>query len=250
MPQSHLHIANGQPMSATEASVVSIEKLELSLSTRAWPFADQRRAEIKDHFAAAQKANPALWNGPILLLHDYAINGTLFRGAFFEADYASYLAWRDWEFPDLTVKSCCAMGAIRAVDGGFLLGVMGAHSSNAGMIYFPAGMTDLQSLNKTTVDLQASMWREVAEETGLTGDDLSAEPFWHTVLLGPLIVHIKVLHARENSNALRERILTNLAGQQQPELADIHIVRGKADFDPMMVPIVIAFMNSVGISFN
>jgi hypothetical protein len=56
-----------------------------------------------------------------------------------------------------------------------------------------------------------------------------------------------VLHARENSDALRARILTHLAKESQPELADIHIVRGGADFDPMMQPVVTAFLHSVGV---
>ena len=76
------------------------------------------------------------------------------------------------------------MAAIRSADGAFLLGVMGDHTANAGKIYFPAGVTDLQSVAGTRVDLESGMLREVAEETGLTRDDLSAEPLWQTVMSG------------------------------------------------------------------
>jgi 8-oxo-dGTP pyrophosphatase MutT (NUDIX family) len=124
---------------------------------------------------------------------------------------------------------------------------MGAHTANAGSIYFPCGMTDLQSVNGAAIDLEASMWREVAEETGLTAADLTAEPYWTTVVHGPCIAHIRVLHARENSDALRARILAHLARERQPELADIHIVRGRADFDPMIQPVVADFLDSVGV---
>jgi hypothetical protein len=228
----------------TEVTVVPIERLELTFALRPWPFADKRRAEIADHFAMLRKDKPALWNGRVLLLHDYAIAGTVFRGSFLETDFPS--AWRDWDAPDPTVKNCFAMGAIKAADGAFLLGVMGAHTANAGSIYFPCGLTDLQSVTGTTVDLEASMWREVIEETGLTSADLTAEPYWHTVLRGPRIAHIRVLHARENADSLRARILAHLASERQPELADIHIVRGPADFNPMIEPVVSAFLSSVG----
>ena len=230
-----------------EETVVKMERLELAFAPRPWLFADQRRAEIDDHFNALRKDRPALWNGRILLLHDYAIRETLFCGELFETDYASFLAWRDWGFPDATVWNCFSMGAIKAADGGFLLGVMGDHTANAGSIYFACGMTDLQSVVGTSVDLEASLWREVAEETGLTAADLTAEPYWHTVFHGPRIAHIRVLHARETADALRARILANLARENQPEFADIQIVRRRADFHPKVEPFVMTFLNSVGI---
>jgi hypothetical protein len=230
----------------TKISVVRIDRLELALAPRSWPFADRQRLEIDDHFTKLRKDKPALWNGRILLLYDYAIAGTAFRGEFFETDYASFLAWRDWGTPDATVKNCIAMGAIKAADGAFLLGVMGAHTANEGSIYFPCGMTDLQSVDGAAIDLEAGMWREVAEETGLTAADLTADPYWNTVLAGPRIAHIRVLHARENSDALRARILAHLAREIQPELADIHIVRGRTDFDPMIQPFVKAFLHWSG----
>ena len=94
--------------------------------------------------------------------------GLCFAAEFFETDYASFLAWRDWDIPDATVQNCFAMGAIKGADGAFVLGIMGDHTANAGSIYFPCGMTDPQSVDGTSVNLEASLWREVAEETGLT----------------------------------------------------------------------------------
>ena len=111
---------------------------------------------------------------------------------------------------------------------------MSAHTANAGKIYFPAGMIDVEDWNGATIDLESSMWRELEEETGLTRDDLTADSFWHTVLDGSCIAHIRILHARENSRALRERILTNLRRQKHPELTDVHIVRELTDQHPMI----------------
>jgi hypothetical protein len=234
----------------TQDSVTPIERLELTFAPRPWPFADLRRAEIAEHFAMLRRDKPTIWNGRALWLHDYAIVGTTFRGAFLETDYASLLAWRDWDAPDATVRNCFTMGAIKGADGAFLLGVMGAHTANAGHVYFPSGVPDMQSVTDATVDLETSMWRELAEETGLTSADLTAEPYWHTVLQGPRIAHIRVLQGRESADVLRARILAHLAREQQPELADIYVVRGSADFDGMIDPVVIAFLRSVGISFD
>jgi 8-oxo-dGTP pyrophosphatase MutT (NUDIX family) len=226
-------------------SVVPIERLDLAYAPRPWPFAIARQADIGRHFDRLKQATPGLWNGRVLLLHDHAVEGGTFRGGFLETDFASFLAWRDWDFPDATVKNCFAMGALRAADGAFLLGVMGANTANAGKIYFPAGTPDPDDVVGDKVDLAGSVKRELAEETGLALADLDAEDRWYGVFAGPRIGQMQVLHANERAEALRARILDYTAGQEQPELADVRIVRGPADFDPMMPPFVTAFLTYV-----
>ena len=75
----------------------------------------------------------------------------------------------------------------------------------------------------------------------------TAEPYWHTVFQGSRIGHIRMLHARENADALRARILANLALENQPEFATIYIVRGRADFHPRIDTLVTTFLTSIGI---
>src|SRR5438105_2692741 len=97
-----------------------------------WPFADKRRPEIDAHFAKLQREKPALWNGRVLLLHRYDIDRHVFGGAFLETDFASFVAWRDWGFPDAGVTNCFSMCALRASDGAYVLGVIGAHTEVGG----------------------------------------------------------------------------------------------------------------------
>jgi hypothetical protein len=225
--------------------VVPLDHLDLAFAPRRWPFAQARRAEIDAHFAELKLRRPGVWNGRVLLLHRWAIEGATLHGAFFESDFASFMAWRDWGFPDATVTNCFAMGALRSSDGAFLLGVMGAHTANAGQIYFAAGTPDPNDIAGASVDLGGSVWREVAEETGLTSADLTAETGWHAVLAGPLLAVMRILQARERADALRARMLAHLASEKAPELSDIRIVRGADDLDPRMPAFVAAFLNSV-----
>jgi hypothetical protein len=229
----------------TEITIVPVERLELAFASRPWSFASERRADIDAHFADLQRANPTLWNGRVLMLHEHDIRGPIFHGAYLETDFASLLAWRHWNFPDPAIKNCFAMGALQGSDGAFLLGVMSAHTSNPGWVYFPAGVPDLSDIDGTRVDLVHNLMREIGEETGLVQADFEAEPGWTTVLAGPRIAHMKRLRARETAPELRARILANLAHEPQPELVDIRIVRGPADFDPMMPPFVTAFLRHV-----
>jgi 8-oxo-dGTP pyrophosphatase MutT (NUDIX family) len=142
------------------------------------------------------------------------------------------------------VRDCFGAGAIVAGDGAILLGVMGAETFSAGLIYFPCGTPDPDDIVDGTVDLDFSVQRELKEETGLDVAEFDAEPGWTMVVDGPLIAQIKVLRSNETSTVLRERVLAHLASEPHPELADIRIVRGSADFDSAMPKFVTAFLAS------
>jgi hypothetical protein len=179
--------------------VVHISRLELAFAPRPWAFAEERRDDIARHFDQLKQVKPALWNGGMLLLHDYAIEGDVFRGAYFETDYASFVAWRDWGFPDATVRHCFSLGALRASDGSFLLGVMNSHTLNAGKIYFPTGVpdrSDMISLTEPSILLAAydAKW---LKRPGLmpTPTSLSrlgiASPPGHTLLISSCFMGAK-----------------------------------------------------------
>jgi 8-oxo-dGTP pyrophosphatase MutT (NUDIX family) len=226
----------------SDIAIVPVERLDISYAPQRWPFADERRHEIDTHFAALQRENPALWNGRVLILRDFAIADGVFRGTCSDVDYASFRSWHRWDFPDPSVWDCFAMGAIQSSDGAFLLGVMAPHTFNAGQIYFPCGTPDPNDVAMDRVDFEGSARREVAEETGLDVTEFAAEPGWHTVLDGSLIAHMKLLRARQSAAELRARILDYLAGEREPELTDIRIVRGPSDLDPMMPSFVTAYL--------
>jgi 8-oxo-dGTP pyrophosphatase MutT (NUDIX family) len=223
-------------------SILHLHRLALRYVPRIWSFAVERRGEIDRYFAELCRNNSALWNGRVLLLHRHEVDDGVFHGDFLESDFASFIAWRDWGFPPAEVINCFAMGALRASDGAYLLGLMGPRTAGAGKIYFPAGTPDPDDVVGGTVDLAGSVRREIEEETGLTDADAAAEEGWHCVLCGPRIALIKVLQAREPSLRLRERVLQHLKSERDPELADIVIARNHVDLDPRMPPFVIAFL--------
>ncbi len=226
----------------SRASVIHIDHLDLAFAPKPWVFAGRRRADIDAYFAKLQCEKPAVWNGRVLLLHDYALGGGIFRGSCLEADYASFSAWRHWGRPDALVNDCFGAAAIMAADGAFLLGVMGPHTANAGRIYFPCGTPDPDDIVNGRVDLDASVRRELKEETGLDISEFAAEPGWTSVFDLPLIAHIKVLRSRESAEVLRARILKHLAREEKPELADIRIARSVSDFTDAMPHFVTAFL--------
>ena len=223
--------------------VVAIDDLEFTVSSWLWPFASERRAEIDGHFAGRNTGKVQLWNGRILLARDCRIVGGALTGTCFETDYASFIAWRDWGFPDPGIVNCFAMGALKSADGAFLLGVMAPHTANAGSVYFAAGTPDPSDIVDGRLDLAGSVTREVAEETGLSSADYAAVAGWHAVLAGPRIALMKTLAASVPADALQRKMRDHLAREAKPELSDIRIVRGPDDFDRAMPPFVIAYLD-------
>jgi hypothetical protein len=221
-----------------------VTTLDLSFQPRPWPFAEQKRADIDAHFEVKRAEKPKIWNGRILLARNPVFTGDRFSAGYFEADFASFLAWRDWGFPDREVFNGFGMGALRCSDGAFLLGEMGHHTSNAGRIYFPSGTPDLDDIRGGAVDISGSVAREVEEETGLSTADYRAGAHWDCVVSGAAIAMIKVLNVDLTGEELRARVEANLARQHQPELAAVHLVRGTRDLTAAMPRFVTAFVEA------
>jgi 8-oxo-dGTP pyrophosphatase MutT (NUDIX family) len=228
----------------SSAVIHRVTTLDLTVQPWAWPWAEAQRATIDAHFMERQRERPKLWNGRVLLARDVNFSAGALSSVYFETDFASLLAWRDWGFPDSGVFNGFGMGALRSADGAFVLGEMAGDTSNAGRIYFPAGTPDLDDVTNGRLDLANNVAREIEEETGLAPTDYRPAPYWDCVVLGASVAIMRVLTVDMPGEALKARIEANLAGQEHPELSRIHLVRTRADFRPSMPRFVTAFLES------
>jgi len=230
---------------APNIDIVALDRVEITLAPWAWDFAARHRAEIDRHFAALQRERAQIWNGRVVLLNRCAIGDGVLRGSCFETDYASFIAWREWGFPDRGVYNFFAAAALRAADGAYLLGEMAPYTAGAPQLCFPCGTPEPDDVDAGgACDLGGNLSRELMEETGINIGELDAALGWTAVRDRGYLALIKRLTARENAGELRARILRHLACDAHPEFSDIRVVRGPADFDPRMPRFVVAFLKA------
>jgi 8-oxo-dGTP pyrophosphatase MutT (NUDIX family) len=221
--------------------IVEVAELDLRFERRDWPFAEAEAERIAAHWRARRAAQPRLYNGRVLLLGRHAFEtradgAEVLRGAYFETDYAAFLAWRDFGFPDSQVSNGFSMAALVGSDGAFLLGEMAAHTASAGAIYFPAGTPDPGDVFAGRVDLTASATRELKEETGLETHEVAYGPAWTLVYAPPRIAAMKIMRLAAPAEAIKARVDAFLADDPDAELARMHIVRGPQDIDQRRSP--------------
>lgn len=222
------------------APVLSVS---LTLEPGGWPEADARRTEVEAHFAAQQAANPHLWNGDILLLREHSLVDGRLDGRVRRTDFAAFLWWRAQGWPDLGMVNVFALAALEGADGAFLMGVMGAHTSSAGRIYFPGGTPDLSDLTADgRLDLDASVWRELREETGLTAADIARDAGLTAVVDGPRLALLRRLVLPGPAEDTARRIRAFLGRDDLPELSDIAVIHSERDITPQMAPFAVAYM--------
>jgi 8-oxo-dGTP pyrophosphatase MutT (NUDIX family) len=219
-----------------------VKQLDLAFAPAPWAFAEDRRAEIEAHFAKVRESKPAVWNGRVLLCRNPRADGDSYRADYFETDFASFLAWRDWGFPDTSVFNNFGAGALRSADGVFVLGRMAAHTANAGRVYFPAGTPDPNDIVGERIDLAASVTRETEEEVGLKPADYAEGEGWTIVETGQVVACFRLLTSKLSAVELQTRIEAFIQAETLPELSGVTLVRSVADFNSAMPEFIKAYL--------
>jgi len=230
--------------------VLEVAELDFVLEPSRWRFAETHSVAIASHWAKLKKEKPAVFNGRILLLGRRELRARAdglvkIAGAYFEADYADFIAWRDFGWPGELVENCFSMAALRSAEGAFLLGEMAPHTMNAGKIYFPAGTPDLSDVFDGRVDLEASARRELMEETGVAAGAAEVRRRWTAVFSDRRIACMKEMTLPMLAEDVKARIDAFLSRDPHSELSRMHIVRRMSDVDRARTPdFVVAYLEA------
>ena len=213
-----------------------IRSLETEISTRPWPYAETHAEAIRSAWRQWIADRPEMFNGRVLLLAEGAARDDVFQGRYMAVDFAAFLHFMRLGEPDGTTRNAFAVAGLTSADDALLMGVMAAHTANAGKIYFPGGTPDLNDIVDGRVDLDGSVRRELVEETGLGVEDVAIEDGFWLYEDDKRLAFLKIMRSRLDADTLRTEILNRIGREARPELADIHIVRSRADLIPERMP--------------
>jgi len=219
------------------ARVIAIERCDLVAADFAWAFAARRQREIDAHWQRRRAENPAFFNGRVHMLARYAVSGGVLSGVLFPVDFKSFLYWRDEGAPDRSVFDAFGSALIRTRDGAILLGRQRPGNVNEGLVYLPGGFIDARDVMESgSVDIRASVLREVAEETGLPAEAFRPRPGYRAAFIGQQVSIAVELLVDADADALVGRIRGHLAADPNSELEEVVAVRTPGDLQRQPVP--------------
>lgn len=223
-------MSDGAPFDPPDGTILRLHDIRASLCTYDWAFARERRAEIATYWDRRWRLSPAMFDGRVLLQSEGHIENGIFQARYFETAYANMLAWLQMGVQGRVPRNGFAMAALRARDGAFLLGRMGAHTANAGKVYFAAGTPDLGDVRPDgSIDLAGSVTRELMEETGLRPEEFSVGSGWDAVFGEKRVAFMRKVAIDLDADTARRLILERMKGLHEEELSDIVIIRTLAD---------------------
>lgn len=209
--------------------------IEARLVAYDWPWARENADAIAAHWQRRLAARPAMFDGIVLMACACTIRGGIAEIDLFEARYSQFVAFRDGGDFGGAVGNAFAAIVPRGADGAVLVGEMGAHTANAGQLYFPCGTPDRDDVRGAQVDLAGSAEREFTEETGLAlPEDAAGE--WFLLEGEGQMAFLRPVRFPETADALVARVEAHRLAEADPELASLRILRGPADLDPARMP--------------
>lgn len=219
------------------AAVNRIDSCTLRASTSQWPFARDQASQIDAAWHDAQQRNPNYFNGTVYLVDRMSLASGALDAALLRSDFKSYLHWRQLGFPQTGVRDGFGSALIRAADGAFLLGRQRAGNVNAGLTYLPGGFIDGRDVAVDgTIDIAASIARELEEETGLAPPDVTAMPGFLVTEVGAHLSIARTFQSSLESGALKARIEAHLAGDAQSELESMIVIGRGSDLEGLPMP--------------
>jgi 8-oxo-dGTP pyrophosphatase MutT (NUDIX family) len=210
--------------------VIRADSLRLSVTNAPWPLAIENAAAISSHFAHRQAANPSFYDGRVFVLRDVWCEGTGMKASLSLERFSSFLYWRDGKARDDATLDGFGSALVQSAEGHVLAIKASPGTLNAGRVYLPGGFIDARDLRADgVIDIEASIARELAEETGLDALSLHRRPGYLVGRHGRHCCFCIAYRATLGSEELRRTMLAGAERDTEREIADVIIVRNTAD---------------------
>jgi 8-oxo-dGTP pyrophosphatase MutT (NUDIX family) len=214
--------------------IVPVSTVDVRIDPGPHPFSLEHADAIEANWQREKAANPALYDGEIVLLSSVAYSAGALVGRCHVVRYAALLHWRRGR--PQGAEHAFAHAALVTSDGALLAIRMGRHTANPGRVYFAAGSFEPIDFPGGRVDLHANMARELMEETGLDLGQAEPDPQHHLYSADRTTVIFRRYRLPETADALAERISRFVAAESDPEIEGPVVIRSASDDPEGLVP--------------
>ncbi|WP_438747714.1 NUDIX hydrolase [Pararhizobium sp. O133] len=224
-----------------ERRIFPVTGIELRVMDGPHPYCVSEQNAISANWAEEIAANPALYDGRMLLPRAIGIENGRIRGESHIVPFSAFLLWRKTRPVDLALH-LFGLPVIVSSDGAVIAIRMGKHTSNPGRVYCAAGSLDPEDIRDGICDMDGNMAREVLEETGVALADAESVSDFHALHDRGVITVLRVYRFAETADELIMRIGRHIAEDPEPEIDEALAIRraepGLHAYLPFMPPIL------------
>ncbi len=216
-------------------TILPVDEVEVMLDPSPHPFERDNQAAIAQNWLLEKAAKPALFNGTMALLSELAYREGRLTGRCHAVNYATFLYWRSNRATP-GAGHAFAHPMLVSRDNALIAIRMGAHTVNAGRVYFAAGSFEAEDFPGGKVDMHFNMAREVLEETGLDIDTARRGRRHYALATERGTVIFRRYFLDEDADEIAARIGEFVAGDADPEIEGPVVIRGPDDLPDGLMP--------------
>lgn len=231
-----------------EGVIFPVTSIDVRVSAEPHPYFRSHTAEIGANWEQEATANPALFDGRMLLMRALEIRDGAISGECHIVPFSAFLLWRKTR-PAGAALHLFGLPVIVSSDGAVIAIRMGQHTANPGRVYCAAGSLDPDDIRDGYCDIDGNMAREVMEETGLSLSDANSVSGFHGWHGQDVVTLFRVYHFAKTAAELIALVDAHIAVDPEPEIDSALAIR-TADpkqhaYPPFMPPVLEWVFNTI-----
>lgn len=207
-----------------EKEVFHVDKVQMRILPGDHPFHLTERDAIAENWQREIAANPHLFDGRMILQRRIGLtrDGVFSEG--YIIPFSAFLWWRKQpeRHGGLHIY---AYPVLETSDGALVAIRMGAHTANAGMVYFACGSFEPEDVVDGYCDPERNMRREVLEETGIDLREAKASDGYYVAHFRRAVTLFRVFRFRQTAEQMTARIEQHMQVAEDKEIAGAVAIR-------------------------
>ncbi|TIL67989.1 hypothetical protein [Mesorhizobium sp.] len=215
--------------------ILPVDAVDVRLDPGPHPFERDNAQAIAENWRRETAANPALFDGTVVLLSALRYRDSSLVGRCHAVRYSTFMLWRG-NRQVAGAEHAYAHAMLVAGDNALVAIRMASHTVNAGRVYFAAGSFEPTDFRDGLVDVDFNMIREVREETGLDLAGAMRGKRYYALSTATGTVIFRRYRETASADEVAQRISAFVATEAEPEIDGPVVIRSADDLPDGLMP--------------